>query len=615
MKKQHFLITLVMAATAIMATGCQKEKGTVTLGAEIQKPINSGSKVYLVDHTPSWVNGDQILINDDVYPVFAATGSSAQIENVTASSSYRALYPSNIVPEGTDISNSSSIPVTLPEVQTRQYQAGRLKMDIPMGAYMTSGSTLQFHNLCSIVRITISNSLNVGLSIGSIVLHAENACLSGAGTAIITGLDSDSIAMSSNASHDVTLDFTGDNPYVEALSTGGEWDIIVPPFRTDNVTITVNTTDGQYFEIAKPNVKLVNNTITTVTLNVNDLNIDPNMPAVLSSDLQIPDYATAVVFEYNSNVSSGTLLSTGVVPIYGNMVGATWTISTSAPTIIAPTDCGWMFYGKDHLRTIDFGSGFNTSNVQGMGLMFGDCTRLTNINLTSFNTSNVTEMWSMFYNCRSLTSLDVSSFNTSSVTNMNLMFGSCCSLTSLDLSNFNTSNVTNMSGMFGWPDGNMTDGCYSLTSLNLSNFNTSNVTDMSRMFRDCRSLTSINISSFNTTNTRAMTQMFEGCSSLTSLDLSSFNTANVLLMGNMFSGCSGLTNLNLSQFDMGLVAEKENMCSNLSTTSGTCTITCPLAVENAIKEQNPDYDSTNPYSPYYISGLPTSGVAFTWVQP
>ena len=42
MKKQHFFLTLVMAATTILATGCQKEKGTVTLGAEIQKPINSG---------------------------------------------------------------------------------------------------------------------------------------------------------------------------------------------------------------------------------------------------------------------------------------------------------------------------------------------------------------------------------------------------------------------------------------------------------------------------------------------------------------------------------------------------------------------------------------------
>ncbi len=607
MKKQYFLLTLVLVATAFMATSCQKEKGTVTLGAEIQRPADTDSKVYLSGNTPAWVNGDQVLINDAVYAVFAANYSSAQIENVTASSSYRALYPANLVPEGTDISSSSSIPITLPAVQTRLYQAGRLKMDIPMGAYLTNGSTLQFHNLCSIVRITISNSLNAGLTLGSIVMHAENACLSGAGTAIVTGSASDSIAMSSNASHDVTLDFTGNNPNVGALSTSGSWDIIVPAFTTDNVTFTVNTTDGQYFEVTKPNVALRNNKITTVTLNVNDLIVDPDMPAVLSRDLQIPDYATAVVFEYNSDVSSGTLLSTGVIPIYGNMVGAAWTISTSASTINAPTDCGWMFYGKDRLRTIDFGSGFNTSNVQDMELMFGDCTQLTNINLISFNTSNVTDMGRMFYNCRSLTSLDVSSFNTSSVTNMNLMFGSCCRLTSLDLSNFNTSNVTNMSEMFGWPDGNMTDGCYSLTSLNLSNFNTSNVTDMSRMFRDCRSLTNINISSFNTTNTRAMTQMFEGCSSLTSLDLSSFNTANVILMGNMFSGCSGLTNLNLSQFDMGLVVEKENMCANLSTTSGACTIICPQTVEDAIKEEDSDGN--------YITNLPTSGVTFTWQRP
>ena len=456
MKKQYFLLTLVLVATAFMATSCQKEKGTVTLGAEIQRPADTDSKVYLSGNTPAWVNDDQVLINDAVYAVFAANYSSAQIENVTASSSYRAIYPANLVPEGTDISSSSSIPITLPAVQTRLYQAGRLKMDIPMGAYLTNGSTLQFHNLCSIVRITISNSLNAGLTLGSIVMHAENACLSGAGTAIVTGSASDSIAMSSNASHDVTLDFTGDNPHVGALSTSGSWDIIVPAFTTDNVTFTVNTTDGQYFEVTKPNVALRNNKITTVTLNVNDLNVDPDMPAVLSTDLQIPDYATAVVFEYNSDVSSGTLLSTGVVPIYGNMVGAAWTISTSASTINAPTDCGEMFGGKGHLRTIDFGSGFNTSNVTNMG--------------------------HMFYYCESLTSLDLSNFNTSNVTNMSHMFEYCHNLTSLDLSNFNTSNVTNMSYMFWY--------CHNLTSLNLSNFNTSSVTSMSNMFHACGGLTS-----------------------------------------------------------------------------------------------------------------------------
>ena len=573
MKKQYFLLTLVLVATAFMATSCQKEKGTVTLGAEIQRPADTDSKVYLSGNTPAWVNGDQVLINDAVYAVFAANYSSAQIENVTASSSYRALYPANLVPEGTDISSSSSIPITLPAVQTRLYQAGRLKMDIPMGAYLTNGSTLQFHNLCSIVRITISNSLNAGLTLGSIVMHAENACLSGAGTAIVTGSASDSIAMSSNASHDVTLDFTGNNPNVGALSTSGSWDIIVPAFTTDNVTFTVNTTDGQYFEVTKPNVALRNNKITTVTLNVNDLIVDPDMPAVLSRDLQIPDYATAVVFEYNSDVSSGTLLSTGVVPIYGNMVGAAWTISTSASTINAPTGCEQMFYGKDRLRTIDFGIGFNTSNVQNMRFMFGGCTQLTNINLTSFNTSNVT--------------------------NMEYMFSYCVSLTSLDLSNFNTSNVTNMSYMFEF--------CDNLTSLNLSNFNTSSVTSMNNMFQACDGLTSLNVSGFNTSNARDMTGMFDGCSSLTSLDLSSFNTANVILMGNMFSGCSGLTNLNLSQFDMGLVVEKENMCAYLSTTSGACTIICPQTVEDAIKEEDSDGN--------YITNLPTSGVTFMWQRP
>ena len=126
------------------------------------------------------------------------------------------------------------------------------------------------------------------------------------------------------------------------------------------------------------------------------------------------------------------------------------------------------------------------------------------------------------------------------------------------------------------------------------------------MFRGCSNLTSLDVSTFNTTNVRDMTEMFNGCGSLTSLNLSSFNTSNVILMGNMFYGCSSLTNLNLSNFDMSIVDDKVGMCSGLSTTSGECTITCPLAVENAIKEQD-SYGN-------YITNLPTS-VNFIWVRP
>ena len=35
MKKQHILFPFVLASIAMLAVSCQKEKGTVTLGAEI----------------------------------------------------------------------------------------------------------------------------------------------------------------------------------------------------------------------------------------------------------------------------------------------------------------------------------------------------------------------------------------------------------------------------------------------------------------------------------------------------------------------------------------------------------------------------------------------------
>ena len=127
--------------------------------------------------------------------------------------------------------------------------------------------------------------------------------------------------------------------------------------------------------------------------------------------------------------------------------------------------------------------GSNTSNVTDMNGMFGLCSGLTSLDVSSFNTSNVTSMMGMFGNCSGLTSLDVSNFDTSNVTDMSGMFGLCSGLTSLDLSNFNTSKVTNMTQMFG--------NCSGLTSLTLSGWVISDATDTSGMFDGCSKLTSI----------------------------------------------------------------------------------------------------------------------------
>ena len=288
----------------------------------------------------------------------------------------------------------------------------------------------------------------------------------------------------------------------------------------------------------------------------------------------IPATTTSVVFEYNKFASGDWILlstPTSPTPIYGYLDSTVWHVTTTASAIHANPRCAKMFYNCSKLTSIEFGEGFNTSNVTDMRGMFQGCSKLTNLNLSSFNTSNVNSMASMFKWCSGLTSLDLSSFNTSNVTDMHELFRGCNKLTSLNVSSFNTSNVQRMDAMFY--------GCSGLTSLDVSNFNTSNVVLMTRtvdtvlnyytgysggqevqiarnnelfrfgMFAQCSSLTSLDLSSFNTSKVTDMRGLFDGCKNLTSLNVSSFNTSNVKYMDAMFRGCSSLTSLDLSNFN------------------------------------------------------------------
>ena len=615
MKKILFLPTLI--AAVLLASSCQKEQELVTLGAVISQP----GKTYIDDRYPCWNNGDQVYVNNDVYPISAASGSSAQIANVVSANGYRAIFPASLVPSNMDINNSSSIPVTLPSTQVYTLVDGHQRVNAPMGAY-TDGEVLQFHNLCSIVHVVVNNNTGSDMALDKLRIATDNAYLSGAGTATVTGEDDDGITLSSDASHSISLRIAGPTSVTLAAGAQSAFDLYVPAFPTDNVTITLYTTNGYSFELTKNGVALTPNTYTTVTLNVTSLT------QILAAELvdgetfnaAIPRNATGVVFEYNSSASSGTLLSTSgsPVPIYGNLDGTTWRVSTSASMINANPNSSKMFHNANNLVTIDFGNSFNTSNVTYMLWMFHTCSSLTSLDLSNFNPANVWDMQGMFANCSNLTSLDLSNFNTANVTNMQWMFGNCSNLTSLDLSNFNTENVTIISGIFSQCSGltsldvsnfntanvtstyKMFDGCNSLTNLDLSNFNTANVTDMGCMFVECSSLTSLDVSNFNTENVTDMNQMFSGCTSLTSLNVSSFNTENVTDMCYMFYNCSSLTSLNLSNFDMNNVTNKFFMCSNLATTSGACTITCPAAVQTELENG---------------TGLPTWVITFTWLRP
>ena len=169
-------------------------------------------------------------------------------------------------------------------------------------------------------------------------------------------------------------------------------------------------------------------------------------------------------------------------------------------------NCNSMFaddifgqYGLKNLEEIEL-TGFDTSKVKSMYLMFSYLKNLTKLDLTGFDTSNVTSMWKMFWGSEKLTNLNISNFNTKNVTNMEEMFSGLKSIEQLNLSSFDTSSVTDMNNMFY--------GMSKITSLNLSNFDTSKVTNMKYMFHGTKELVTLDISNFNTSNVTNMDSMF-----------------------------------------------------------------------------------------------------------
>jgi len=115
----------------------------------------------------------------------------------------------------------------------------------------------------------------------------------------------------------------------------------------------------------------------------------------------------------------------------------------SFATNVKPTKTNGWFYGCKNLTEIKGLENLNTSSVTSMANMFGDCTKLTSLNVSKFNTANVTNMYGMFQNMSKLEAIDVSKFNTAKVTNIGSMFYSCRELTTLDLTNWDLRAVTN----------------------------------------------------------------------------------------------------------------------------------------------------------------------------
>lgn len=257
--KRYNTIASLFLATAMLFAACEKdENGLVSLNVEIDNYSGAGNTKMYVDENnyTHWTSGDDVNINGKNNTCSVdLSGDKAKITDVpTSTAGYLAVYPAGIASYFGTYS-SSSIEVTLPSTQTYSVDegSGKQKINAPMYAYCANGNnTLTFHNLCSLLEVTVNNDRTEDITMQSITVTSSGNNLSGLG--VIYGVKTDSpyltMGTSSTSYKYVTLDFTGAS---ETVSQGlsKSYYIVVPAFSESDITISIVATSTGTLELSK----------------------------------------------------------------------------------------------------------------------------------------------------------------------------------------------------------------------------------------------------------------------------------------------------------------------------------------------------------------------------
>lgn len=170
-----------------------------------------------------------------------------------------------------------------------------------------------------------------------------------------------------------------------------------------------------------------------ITQNTDSTNNMKDKTVKKLADVIVADTVTSLAYAYSGSNGTNTL---GLLPkvICNNNV----------------TALNHMYFNINNVANIDL-SGINASNVTTMANMFrlnSPNTALKTINFGSnFNTNKVENMSYLFYGCRGLNSLDMSSCETSSLTSVRNMFYDCRGLSFLDIRKMTFTNVNDSGSM------------------------------------------------------------------------------------------------------------------------------------------------------------------------
>ena len=198
------------------------------------------------------------------------------------------------------------------------------------------------------------------------------------------------------------------------------------------------------------------------------------------------------------------------------------------------TNISMLFNGCKNLLTVD-GNSWSGSKITDMSYAFNRCKKLTDIHLGNIKTDNVKNMCGLFNGCESLTKIHsvITSSKTPSLQDISIMFQNCEKLENINVTNFNTKHVKDMNGIFS--------GCKGLKkAVNLAKWSTDDVKEMIGMFNNCVLLPEVTLpKNMNLGKVQNASGMFYGCEKLKTLgndDYLKFTNKNVKVE-NIFDKC------------------------------------------------------------------------------
>ena len=231
-----------MAAVAMMAVGCQKDRNADGMLLLAEGFNNNGSKVLVDGLASTWADGDEVRINDQTAAVSVTTGNASVHLGSGVDAPFYGVYPAGIYGSNSGASYTLNLPATYTYETDGTYQ----KLASPMVGYTDNSTSMTFKHLTAAVTVQIKNDFGIDVTVTNVTVSSNKYKLNGT-TAVTLG---NSIAVAAEetdnaALRQVQMNFTGT---ALNITSGNSANVQVPvlPVGDDNrftISVTVQNKD------------------------------------------------------------------------------------------------------------------------------------------------------------------------------------------------------------------------------------------------------------------------------------------------------------------------------------------------------------------------------------